>query len=1000
MKTLPHITRTLMFAGLALACARPAIAGPLALAKTFEGNINFVGTQASMQSKSGGAKACDLVSSAKAGIALPSNANLLSATLYWAGTGPVDTEVLLDGARVGAATDRRYTSTIDGLTYFAAAADVTALVKDRTTFTFGGLDVSKADIYCANQQKGNAMVAGFSLVVIYSREGEPYRTLNVYEGMQAIKNASVTVQMGDYTPPAVSTGGGRIGYIVWEGDKTGQQKDDSVTFAGAYLSNPPYVQKGDAFNAKSSANGDTASNGIDFDIVDVSPPASAANASAVFITASDRVLLSTAIAALPSKPADLSIKKTVSGEFKTGNEITYTLKVANEGARADSKVEVRDTLPDALAYVSASGTDWTCSVAGQAVSCKYGKPLAPGANTSIELTAKITGSGRISNTAEVSGSADGVPGNNRSTAEGDAGGPQVGKDPFVFTVGPCLKDVVIQSTGEGCALFTGPVVAGSSPTIYITHAENGIAKPISTTSKTSLSVRYSLECNNPAATANTSASYAGVSLGTCVAHNTPVSDTIGQAATLDFDANEVSRKASFTYADAGRVTLRMRDSAGNIARTNFVSLPRTLGALYRRVDGGVPNPGSTTLAQPGFAEAGEPFEIVVSAYGMDGSTPLNNFGNESGEYALSKTLAVQANGKQGLLQALGDWKGAGSVARPLAWNEVGTVDLSASLGAYLGVGDPLSTKPETVGRFYPQYFETETGGGFACLKRMGCPAEAPHFISRAVFSRQAFGAVVRAYGRNGLLNGYDDADKKHLVPRISLLALSAPGETGKPIGKFVNGEAAPATARDVSFQLDVGFDAKAGTRGWTPPTAVHVRATAPELRKTAAGAQAVELSSLREQGIASEEGGMMVVNGRLMVGNAIGTPLSKTPVPLYAQFWSGLAWEQNSGVEETEPVMGSVEFSSCRRSLRLSTAMGDTCDLNVLRIQGTASGSEKGIALPMLKGGKAKLVLAPVGDRSGNVDLFVNGEDYLPSTFGRVTFGQFKSPVIYVREMY
>jgi len=144
--------------------------------------------------------------------------------------------------------------------------------------------------------------------------------------------------------------------------------------------------------------------------------------------------------------------------------------------------------------------------------------------------------------------------------------------------------------------------------------------------------------------------------------------------------------------------------------------------------------------------------------------------------------------------------------------------------------------------------------------------------------------------------------------------------------------------------------------------------------------------------------GVMVVNGRLMVGNTIGTPLAKTAVPLRAQYWSGQAWEQNGGVEELESVMGSVEFSACRRSLRLSTATGDVCD-PVVKVFGAQAATDT-VALPMLKGGKANLILAPVGDKSGNVDVFVNGSEYLPSTFGRVSFGQFKSPVIYVREMY
>lgn len=995
MKTLFNVTRAGLCAGLAV-LALPAAATPLALTKSFEGNINIAGTQASVQSKNNGAKACELLASAGASLTLPPGSNVIAAILYWAGTGPVDTEVLLNGSKVTAPSDRRYSSSIDGLSYFAAAADVTTLVKGRSAFTFSGLDVSKADIYCAKQQKENAMVAGFSLAVVYAREGEPYRAVNVYEGLHAIKNSSVTVQMGDYVPPAVNTGLGRLAYIVWEGDKTGQQKGDSVSFAGEVLEAAPYVHKDDAFNSKSGANGDETSNGIDFDIVNLpSLPASPANAKAVFTTQDDRVLLGTAIAVLPAKPSDLSIKKTASGEFKTGNEIIYTLSVTNEGGRADSNVEVKDTLPDAVAFVSASGTDWTCSVLGKTVACKYGKPLAAGATASIQLKAKITGNGKITNTATVTGTADSVSGNNSSTAEGNAGGPQVGTNPFVFTVGECKDGEPITTSGDGaCTLFTGPVVAGSTPEIYLTHALYGTAKAVS--GAISLDVRYSLQCNNPEKGAGTIAVYAGKSLPACIDNGAVVSDTDGEAAKLELEAGKASKKATFSYADAGRVTLQMRDSAGNVARTTFISMPKNLSVVYRRVVDGAPNPPA--LDGFGFAEAGEPFQAIVSAYATDGKTILKNFGRESGEYALTNRLAVQAE-QPNLLEAQDEWDGAGSVARTFVWNDVGTASLGIAFGAYLGAGKELDITAVPVGRFYPQYFETELTGGFPCLKRMACPAAAPGLITQAVFSKQKFDATVRAYGRNGLLLSYEN--KQDLIPRISLVAVSAPDKNGKALDKFVDGDPAANMARKLSYRLATAYDAKAddkASRDWTPPSAVYARAVAQEQRSApGGGAVTVQISSLREKD--SVEGGLMVVNGRLFVANTIGTPLAKTAVPLRAQYWSGMGWEQNSAVEQEQAVMGSVDFLKCRRSLRPPSATGDACDLGIVKLAGVEAGVKE-VALPMLKNGKANLILAPVGDKSGNVDLFVNGEEYLPSTFGRVSFGSFKSPVIYVREMY
>jgi hypothetical protein len=243
-----------------------------------------------------------------------------------------------------------------------------------------------------------------------------------------------------------------------------------------------------------------------------------------------------------------------------------------------------------------------------------------------------------------------------------------------------------------------------------------------------------------------------------------------------------------------------------------------------------------------------------------------------------------------------------------------------------------------------------------------------------------------------------------LVPPITLTAVSRAGDKDAALlSGLTNGAAAAVTERDLSYKLAKGFHATqdspdAGTSGWTAPTAVYLRANAPELRASATGPKAITVSSL--PGVPAAEGGIMVVNGRLMVGNTIGTPLGKTPVPLIAQYWStGRAWEANGLVEQTEAVNGSITFSKCRRSLRDKNGTNGACDMSIVKVADANAGTDQ-VVLPMLKGGKANLKLAPVGDRTGEVDVFVNGADYLPSTVGRVAFGQFKSPVIYVREMY
>ena len=194
------------------------------------------------------------------------------------------------------------------------------------------------------------------------------------------------------------------------------------------------------------------------------------------------------------------------------------------------------------------------------------------------------------------------------------------------------------------------------------------------------------------------------------------------------------------------------------------------------------------------------------------------------------------------------------------------------------------------------------------------------------------------------------------------------------------------------------YDAtQARTAGWTGPTAVYLRASVEDQRAMAGGAARIVITSDRDAD--SIEGGMMILNGRLMVVNTLGTPLMKTPVPLRAQYWTGQAWESNGVVDDAAPGKGSVLFSGCTRSLRAGGVDGGACDTGVVRLADT--GATSGVDLPKIDDGKGVLWLGAVpASASGNVDIRIDGYQWLPSTLGRVTFGQFKSPVIYVREMY
>ena len=111
---------------------------------------------------------------------------------------------------------------------------------------------------------------------------------------------------------------------------------------------------------------------------------------------------------------DLVIVKTDNPDpVRAGETLTYTLAVSNLGPSAATDVVVTDTLPAGVTFVSATGTDWTCSEAGGVVTCTL-PTLAVGAapDITIVVTAPTTG-GTITNSANVTSSTgDSDPSNN------------------------------------------------------------------------------------------------------------------------------------------------------------------------------------------------------------------------------------------------------------------------------------------------------------------------------------------------------------------------------------------------------------------------------------------------------------------------------------------------------------------------------------------------------------------------------------------------------------
>lgn len=395
-------------------------ADPITFYQSFAGNIDFQMTGASLRRQPNYRNACRLVTSRSAELVnMPAGATILAAYLYWAGSGAtVDNQVVFEGVTTTATRTFTEVFSTGGTSYpfFSGFADVTSMVSGNGTYTLSGLTVNNGNPHCSVQ----AVLSGWSLVVIYSHASEPLRVINVYDGFQYFRASSIGLTPSNFQIPAEGcddSGECKWGVVTWEGDAensgslNGFTEDlfvNSIRVTTAV--NPPNNQ----FNSTIDLLGTypnppgNRTYGIDIDIYSPLPLSPGdTSATTLYQSGQDLVLLSAQVFSVRNTPvADLSVSKTHTGNFTVGQQANYTLQVANNGPNdATGTVTVSDTLPAGLSYVSGTGTGWNCSVAGQDVTCVHPGPLANGASLADLTLTVAVGAGAapsVTNTASVS----------------------------------------------------------------------------------------------------------------------------------------------------------------------------------------------------------------------------------------------------------------------------------------------------------------------------------------------------------------------------------------------------------------------------------------------------------------------------------------------------------------------------------------------------------------------------------------------------------------------
>jgi len=1011
---------------------------PLALWKSFDGRVNFTGTQVSLRAYSNASAPCTVyapTTNRTASLSIPYGATVLSAQLYWAGSGASDYTVTFENQDITATRKFSSATVGNGFDYFGGAADVTAIVKAKGsgTYNFSGLTVANGAPWCGSQ----GVLGGFSLLLVYSLASEPERVLNLYEGFSYVQNGEVVVDASNFrwnrTATAVQEKA-RVGHITWEGDPTLAQGGETLSFEGTEMTdalNP----SGNQFNSSSNINNDSASYGIDFDAYDTSVTIWAGYDAAVTTTyraGQDMVILNAEVLVVPTMPvSDLSISIVRAGALKVGADVQYKVTVTNNGPYTESgAITVTNTLPSGMYYTSGILNGWSCSATTTSGTCTYRGGLAPGASAPVlTVYTRVTTTGEKNNMVKVKGTAiDDNQANNTATdygtatnADGSTTTPTV-LPAYRFTDSVCKANIAIGAAGQTCKAYSAATQGGKAATIYLTAVnDSGVPTVANDKKETIASMQFWVVCNNPTR-GSVGASYAGAAIPACAAEG--AAPALSSAVNVTFATGAVSVAQSFLYNDIGKITLGLKESKGVASTEVFVSAPTQLA--FKRISyAGSDNPWAKTGA--GFAPAGALLDIEIGALLSDKQSFAPNFGNELPQPRVSlkrsKIANVEILDEGELIESNKFTWANGSVATRAGWSEVGAINLTTDLSdpdasgnaaydkLYFGVSVLGSTN--AVGRFYPAYFKTEATGAFDCPKSRPASATCTRDSLGAAYSGQAFEVKVAAY------NAVNARVKNFGGSWYSGVTLSAVGATVNttPGAALATNLTVPASATSLTIASATELkDANGITTGYEiasrpsyklgnpyddkdpratnvgDPRAVYLRATGSEPSLTGSA----QISSVRS-GVGLTEAGVLILNGRLKLPNELGSDNLPTPLTVRAEYWAGATygWLSNPGFADA--VGGPV------------TAITDlVCSANFLDKSETCGGviTTLGAKNVVMANGVGLLRLRAPGkrpggaSRSGWVTLRYGGWSWLPSTKGRISFGSARSPVIYVREMY
>ena len=248
-----------------------------------------------------------VLTSSSAQLSLNANDQIEKAYLYWAGCGPGDFDVKLNGQTIRADRTFILQRVVSNLIfdYFSAFKEVTDQVQatGNGNYTLSDLDVS-ASIDFHSQRSTN--FAGWAIIVIYKNPSLTLNQLNVYDGMQAVPD-EINITLNSLN--VIDNNDAKIGFLAWEGD-SGIAVNETLRINGTSIGNPPLNPVNNAFNGTNSMTNSNVLYNMDLDVYPIQNNISIGDTSAqIQLTSSqDFVMINAIVTKLNSQLPDAMIE--------------------------------------------------------------------------------------------------------------------------------------------------------------------------------------------------------------------------------------------------------------------------------------------------------------------------------------------------------------------------------------------------------------------------------------------------------------------------------------------------------------------------------------------------------------------------------------------------------------------------------------------------------------------------------------------------------------------